>query len=107
MSLAEEYREQEVADIIRWLKVNVDEYRCTYIPSLPLHELLAFIYPARIGELGDLLERTNADYFSEEGGLIRNIAYNGSDLVVDILPILKRFDINPKVITDEYRGGDE
>ena len=104
-TLAEEYRAEEIERITRWLKTQVDEYRCTYIPSLPLHELLAFIYPSRITELGDLLEAHDSDFFTE--GAIMGIAYNGSDLVVDVLPILKKLKIDPRTITEEYRGGED
>jgi hypothetical protein len=102
-NLKEEYEAEEIERIARWLKTQVDEYRCTYIPSLPLHELLAFIYPARIGELGDLLESHNSDWFNDGDGLIK-ATYNGSDLVVDVLPILKKLKIDPRTITKEYRG---
>lgn len=104
-TLADEYKAEDIERISRWLKTQVDEYRCTYIPSLPLHELLAFIYPPRISELGGLLESYDSDFFTEVA--IMGIAYNGSDLVVDVLPILKALKIDPKTITDEYRGGDE
>lgn len=102
-TLKEEYEAEEIERIARWLKTQVDEYRCTYIPSLPLHELLAFIYPSRIGELGDLLEQHDGDYFSDGDNMIK-ATYNGSDLVVDVLPILKRLKIDPRTITEEYRG---
>ena len=105
-SLADEYRAEEIENIVRWFKVNVDEYRCTYIPALPLHELLAFIYPARIGELGDLLQSHIPDYFDESDNMIK-ATYNGSDLVVDVLPILKKLKIDPRTITEEYRGGED
>jgi len=103
MTLAEEYKAEEIERISRWLKTQVDEYRCTYIPALPLHELLAFIYPSRIGELGDLLQSHIPDYFDEPDNMIK-ATYNGSDLVVDVLPILKRLKIDPRTITEEYRG---
>lgn len=106
MTLAEEYRAEDIERITRWLKSQVDEYRCTYIPSLPLHELLAFIYPARIGELGDLLESYDSDYFTDGDNMIK-ATYNGSDLVVDVLPILKKLKIDPRTITEEYRGGED
>ena len=102
-TLAEEYKAEEIERITRWLKNQVEEYRCTYIPSLPLHELLAFIYPSRIGELGDLLEAHDSDYFSEGDNMIK-ATYNGSDLVVDVLPILRKLKIDPRTITEEYRG---
>lgn len=102
-TLKEEYEAEEIERIARWLKNQVEEYRCTYIPSLPLHELLAFIYPSRIGELGDLLESHNSDWFTDGDGMIK-ATYNGSDLVVDVLPILKRLKIDPRTITEEYRG---
>ena len=104
-TLSEKYKAEEIDRIVRWLKTQVDEYRCTYIPALPLHELLAFIYPPRISELGDLLEQYDSDFFTEVA--IMGIAYNGSELVVDVLPILKALKINPKDITDEYRGGED
>lgn len=97
--------EDEVLELANWLANEVDEYRCTYIPNLPLHELLAFIRPSQIDELGELLTNCNSDYFSD--GVIQKIAYNGSDLVIDILPILKNFNIDPKLISEEYRGGEE
>lgn len=104
-TLADEYKAEEIENITRWLKNQVEEYRCTYIPSLPLHELLAFIYPSRIGELGDLLQSHIPDYFDEGDNMIKAI-YNGSDLVVDVLPILRKLNIDPRTITEEYRGAE-
>lgn len=101
-TLAEEYRAEDIERITRWLKNRPSEYRCTYIPALPLHELLAFISPREITELGDVLESYDSDFFTE--GAIMGIAYNGSDLVVDVLPILKKLKIDPRTITEEYRG---
>lgn len=96
--------EEAELELANWLANEVEEYRCTYIPSLPLHELLAFIRPSQIDELGELLTKCNSDYFSD--GVIQKITYNGSDLVIDVLPILKNFNIDPSLISEEYRGGD-
>jgi hypothetical protein len=94
--------DDEILKLANWLANEVDEYRCTYIPSLPLHELLAFIRPSQIDELGELLTNCKSDYFSD--GVIQKIVYNGSDLVINVLPILRNFNIDPKLISEEYRG---
>ncbi len=105
MGLKEEYEAEEKDNIVRWLKHQVDEYRhFKYSESsgiTPREQLLAFIYPNRLTELGDLLEQTNSDYFTE--GAINNISYNGSDLVLDVLPILRGLNIDPKLVTEEYK----
>ena len=104
-TLKEEYEAEEIANIARWFKVHVDEYRhFKYSESsgiTPREQLLAFIYPASIGDLGDLLQAHNSDYFTD--GSINNISYNGSDLVLDVLPILRELEIDPKTITEEYK----
>lgn len=104
-SLKEEYEAEELDNIARWLRTQVDEYRhFKYSENsgiTPREQLLAFIYPPRIGELGDLLETHNSDYFTD--GCINNISYNGSDLVIDVLPILRGLNIDPKTITEEYK----
>lgn len=105
MTLAEEYKAEDKERVARWLRTQVEEYRCTYIPSLPLHELLAFISPRQIADLGFVLESYDSDYFTEEA--LSGISYNGSDLVVDVLPILKKLKIDPRTITEEYRGGED
>ncbi len=104
-TLKDEYEAEEKDNVARWLRTQVDEYRhFKYSESSgikPREQLLAFIYPPNIGELGNLLEQTNSDYFTE--GAINNISYNGSDLVVDVLPILRGLRIDPKTITEEYK----
>lgn len=104
-TLKEEYESEEIARIVHWFKVNVDEYRHFKYSEAsgitPKEQLLAFIYPSSFGELGDALQSHNSDYFTESS--INNISYNGSDLVLDVLPILRELGIDPKTLTEEYK----
>lgn len=86
--------------VANWLIENVGEFR-----QLETFDegrlLLAFISPNDLEELGELLQKVNSDFFTD-GSL--ELSYNGSDIVINILPIL-RFELgglDPKLIYEDW-----
>jgi len=86
--------DDEVLELANWLANEVGEYRAFVEPK---NELLAFIYPSQLDELKERLEAINSDYFTD--GTMK-MEYNGSDLVIDVYPILKANGIEASWITD-------
>lgn len=96
--------EEELA-LANFLANRISEYRYFNYSEAsgitPKEQLLAFLYPYDLEELTEYLVALNSDFFTD--GTLR-LDFNGSDLVLDILPILRSYRIDPKLITDEYDG---
>lgn len=77
--------------LANWLANEVGEYRDITDGNGKRTQKLAFIYPSQLDELKDLLEACDSDYFTD--GTMK-LEFNGTDLVVDVSPICRRFDID-------------
>lgn len=90
--------EDEQLALLNWLMTEPSEYR-----QWGEKELLCFISPSELDELRDLLEAIDSDYFTDGG--MKDITYNGQDLVFDTYSMLKwTADVDPKWFYKEWES---
>lgn len=80
--------------LANWLANEPSEYR-----EWTDNELLMFIYPSDLKELGELLVAIDGDWFTD-GSM--DMSYNGTDVVIDAMPIIERLGIEPSVVYPDW-----
>lgn len=85
-------------ELANWLANEVGEYRDITDFNGKLKQKLAFIPTYDLDDLKDKLEACDTDWFTD--GTMK-LEYNGSDLVFDVLPICRRFEIEPDWLVDD------
>lgn len=83
--------------LANWLANEPSEFREVN------NELLIFIQPYELDDLSELLTAINGDWFSDG---VMEMSFNGSDVVIDAIPIIQSLGVSPKVIYPEYEGDD-
>ena len=84
----------ETIEFVNWMRENIDEYR-----QFGDRKLLAFVSRYDLNDFFDELLVRCPSYF--EDGVVE-LAYNGSEYVIDIYYMLSNLDVDPKLVYDNW-----